>query len=324
MSYRFTSLDGLRGIAAIAVMLFHAAPSTMPGGYLAVDFFFCLSGFIVAFAYRDRIKNGLALSEFAKLRMARLYPMMFLGGLLGIALHGGGPNMLFLVPDFGGGSLFPSNPPFWSLFAEVLVNIGYGIILVRLSSRHLFLLAAICGASLVLGMLNGPWPRQFGSNLESLPWMAPRTLYSFVAGVLLFRLRDQGSRVRPRSLWALLLPIVMIAAMMIDPAKRAMSDAGTILLVFPAIVWLGSFVEMPLQGFWKQMGALSYPLYCIHMPIIYFLSDSISERLIVAVVLVFAALALDNFYDRPLRAWLARRVRGSVEALSNGGLLHRP
>ena len=77
---RFVSLDGLRGIAAIAVMLFHVSLGYMPGGSLAVDFFFCLSGFVIALAFGKRFANGLSFRAFAKARFARLYPMMFIGG----------------------------------------------------------------------------------------------------------------------------------------------------------------------------------------------------------------------------------------------------
>ncbi len=69
---RFVSLDGLRGVAAIAVMLFHISLGYMPGGYLAVDFFFCLSGFVIALACGKRFADGPSFRAFAKARSARL------------------------------------------------------------------------------------------------------------------------------------------------------------------------------------------------------------------------------------------------------------
>jgi len=61
----FEILDGLRGVAAIAVVIFHFMEITIPDpknnfiahAYLAVDFFFCLSGFVIAYAYDDRLSK---------------------------------------------------------------------------------------------------------------------------------------------------------------------------------------------------------------------------------------------------------------------------
>jgi peptidoglycan/LPS O-acetylase OafA/YrhL len=85
----FILLDGLRGIAALAVGYLHASQifevsaSPFPA-YLAVDFFFCLSGFVVAFAYDDRLASGMTMFDFSLRRLIRLYPMIIVGVLLGL------------------------------------------------------------------------------------------------------------------------------------------------------------------------------------------------------------------------------------------------
>ena len=304
---RFIALDGLRGIAAIAVMLFHASRASMPGGYLAVDFFFCLSGFVMALAFGERLAQGLSFRGFARARFARLYPMMLVGGLLGILLHGGNPNILLLVPDIMSDGLFPTNPPFWSLLAEVLANAAFALVLASLSTRRLVAVAAVSGALLAYAILSGPWPRELGSHWLGAGWAVPRTLYSFTMGMLLYRWHAQAAPVRRSAKLALAMPLVLLGASYFGGEERALWDTLAILVVLPALVWVGTRYEMPFPRFWQRMGALSYPLYCIHVPLIA-LADDVPTRLVIAALLVPAALALDAFYDRPVRNWLAKRL----------------
>lgn len=87
----FETLDGLRGIAAIAVVIFHFMEFIAPDyrdnfiahAYLAVDFFFCLSGFVIAYAYDGKLQT-LGILLFVKLRLIRLHPLVLIGSLLGL------------------------------------------------------------------------------------------------------------------------------------------------------------------------------------------------------------------------------------------------
>lgn len=90
----FDILDGLRGVAAVAVVFFHLLEPHAKGvhsdqiinhGYLAVDFFFALSGFVMGYAYDDRWSRGLRLRDFAARRLIRLHPMVVLGSVIGAA-----------------------------------------------------------------------------------------------------------------------------------------------------------------------------------------------------------------------------------------------
>jgi peptidoglycan/LPS O-acetylase OafA/YrhL len=87
---RFTLLDALRGIAALVVVQFHLhelfGRLIFPHGYLAVDFFFMLSGFVLRFAYQQRLDTGWSLSRFLRVRLIRLYPLYLLGLLLGLGM----------------------------------------------------------------------------------------------------------------------------------------------------------------------------------------------------------------------------------------------
>jgi peptidoglycan/LPS O-acetylase OafA/YrhL len=91
---RFGTLDGLRGVAVMVVVLYHAGiifgAWISRFGYLAVDLFFALSGFVLSHAYDNRFVGGMRVAEFLYLRVVRLYPLYFLGLVLGLCVvdHG--------------------------------------------------------------------------------------------------------------------------------------------------------------------------------------------------------------------------------------------
>ncbi|MCH5684177.1 acyltransferase [Niabella sp. W65] len=99
----FDTLDGLRGVAAIAVVVFHfmefAAPryedSFIGHGYLAVDFFFCLSGFVIAYAYDNKISQ-IGFGQFFKQRLARLHPLVVIGSVIGLIAFVFDPIVVFI------------------------------------------------------------------------------------------------------------------------------------------------------------------------------------------------------------------------------------
>ena len=157
-------LDGLRGVAALLVVFYHifeglsfaaggTVITTINHGYLAVDFFFILSGFVIGYAYDDRWGRTMTLGGFFKRRLIRLHPMIVMGVVLGAVtylLQGSvqwdGTRMplsmvmlamllaLFMIPAVpgapndvrGNGEMFPLNGPSWSLFFEYIGNILYG------------------------------------------------------------------------------------------------------------------------------------------------------------------------------------------------------
>ena len=89
----YAILDGLRGVASLVVVAFHLfeahaashADQIINHGYLAVDFFFVLSGFVIGYAYDDRWGKTLTLGNFFKRRLIRLHPMVVMGMLIGAA-----------------------------------------------------------------------------------------------------------------------------------------------------------------------------------------------------------------------------------------------
>src|SRR5476649_797527 len=104
-STRFDLLDGLRGVAAIAVMLHHYTQHTgwdwFGGAWVAVDLFFVLSGFVIAHSYSKKILNGISFRDFTSVRLVRLAPLYLLGLALGVCAvflsmaKSGAPQMLF-------------------------------------------------------------------------------------------------------------------------------------------------------------------------------------------------------------------------------------
>ena len=167
--HRFLLLDGLRGIAALMVLGYHlfeaiafaanAPEQHMFHGFLAVDFFFILSGFVMGYAY-DKRWNSMTIGQFIRLRLIRLHPMVIMGiiiGILAFYLQGcvnwegniiPSPTIflciimsLILLPALGGTDvrgnteLYPLNGPHWSLFFEYIGNLLYALLLHRLKDR---------------------------------------------------------------------------------------------------------------------------------------------------------------------------------------------
>jgi hypothetical protein len=85
----FLTLDGLRGIAAIMIVLFHSRAIVghfyPASAYLSVDLFFALSGCVLEASYRDRLAAGLSTREFMTIRFIRLWPLFALSLPIGLA-----------------------------------------------------------------------------------------------------------------------------------------------------------------------------------------------------------------------------------------------
>ncbi len=113
-------LDGLRGVASVIVVAFHLfeAHATSPPdqvinhGYLAVDFFFLLSGFVIGYAYYDQW-GTMSTMDFFKLHLVRLQPMVVMGMIVGAACF-----------YFQGSAMWPliSQVPVWKMLLVMLVG----------------------------------------------------------------------------------------------------------------------------------------------------------------------------------------------------------
>jgi peptidoglycan/LPS O-acetylase OafA/YrhL len=349
----FEVLDGLRGSAAFLIVIFHlfnysfgwdTSLSLVRHAYLAVDFFFGLSGFVVAYAYDDRWTR-MSIPQFFRIRLIRLHPMVLLGATLGLlgylfdpfgkAINHTSAPMLLLAyvtsllllpsPPVGGRAEETQalNGPAWSLMQEYLGNIAYALILRRLRAITLGIIFGLSGLLLIWvantkGSLDGGWG-------YPVIWMAPlRLTVSFVMGLWLYRIQD---RIRRPKIGLLALSIVLVVVFQMPKFSNAVGlslnglyDAACVLLLFPLIILCGAHSEAGagMMKLCKFSGKLSYPLYITHIPFVYVLANFVHTRhpgktvvlawifLVLPFAITVAWLAL-KYLDEPVRAWLTRR-----------------
>lgn len=287
---RLDGLDGLRGLAAFLVLLHHAAPKVaglnlLPGGYLAVDFFFMLSGFVIARGYEDRLQEGLTPGRFLLLRLRRLYPVIAVGiaaGAVVAMLRGMDPReaiirlviqALFLPLPAGSGSTFPLDGVEWSLMFELAANALHATILWRLNRRYVaiftgIMLCALLFASLLHGSV------ALGDRGTNLWGGVPRVLFSYGAGIIVWRSARAG-RLPAIRLSAFAISAMFCTTLLAAGVSERFFSAGFVepLLVatsFPLILIAGIDVELENRARWiaSLAGALSYPLYAVHLPVI--------------------------------------------------------
>ena len=313
---RLSTFDALRGLAALLVMLFHAgwrSPLPVPGGYLAVDLFFALSGFVLSRAYEDRIRAGLPWRTFMLARLIRVAPMAMIGGMLGVLLWQGRPETMLLIPDFTSSqNLFPSNPPLWSLLFELIVNAAWALAAVRIGWPGLLLVLTASGGLMGEAILMRGEAMDLGSFWFTAVAGLARTVFSFTIGIALFRLAEARC-VKPRRTmlgWALLPALALLLAY--GPGYRGWWDLVCIVIFLPGLLWLGVRWELPARAPAAFLGDLSYPLYCIHVPIVALCRDAGLGMACVLALLVLIASALDRWYDRPLRTLLLSLTRAPV------------
>ena len=279
---RHTTLDGLRGSAALAVMFFHAdaiSPVRMPGGYLAVDLFFVLSGFVIAAAYLDDFAK-LGPTGFLRRRFARLYPtyavgiVAAIGGAAIIALSRGetlgiGPivTALLILPWPVAGYLFPIYPPAWSLFFEWVANLGMAFT-ARWFGRVFAGLILIVSGGIVLGIAFHDRQISQGVTWQGFGGGLARAVFSFTLGIALQRFHAARPANPRTTRWALALPVALFVLLGLDPADRLWLDLVCVFAIFPAMIWLGARLEMPNPWAMKLVGDASYPLYCLHGTVI--------------------------------------------------------
>lgn len=325
----FVVLDGLRGIAAFTVVLGHVSYTSheiVPESYLAVDFFFVLSGFVLAHAYGEKLREGLPAMQFMLIRLVRLYPLYLLAIALWLPLGWLGltsgrldlgttaftvVTAVFFLPRPLPGLLYPLNPAAWSLFFELTANAELGA-LGRLLGN--FTLCFIVGSSAVAlavyaenyGIDGGIWAVFWSSFF--------RVSYSFFAGILIYRI--WLARKPFVSLPALIVLLGLLGILICRPVDRYESTYALLaaLLAFPLLIWIGASSKPGpfIARICSWLGAVSYAVYVLHLPL-YFLTIEIANVSLVAwpwqiaflgLVIVVADLA-DRYFDGPVRKRLS-------------------
>ncbi|GGG70167.1 acyltransferase family protein [Edaphobacter dinghuensis] len=348
----FDVLDGLRGIAALSVVTFHFMEMAISDysknfighGFLAVDFFFCLSGFVIGYAYDDRI-GKIGIIEFLKSRLIRLHPLVILGSILGLfaflfnpftsiqhAYSIGRVTLIFLAsillipfPAMAERSfnLFSFNAPAWSLFWEYVANIFYAFILCRLGRRSLLTLITLAAVVLCVvgyhsGSLSGGWsgPTFWDGGA--------RVAYSFLAGLLIYR----SNWIIKTRLGFTSLSLLLLAAFMMPYFKwNVLAEALVILFYFPLLVSLGAgaLLTKRSEPICIFSGKISYPLYMTHYAAIWVFMNYYNSHkpgtaqlalIVTTGVLLLSGVAyvVMELYDIPIRRYLTSRRIAAASA----------
>jgi peptidoglycan/LPS O-acetylase OafA/YrhL len=338
----FEILDGLRGVAALSVVTFHfmewvyASDKNFIGhGFLAVDFFFCLSGFVIGYAYDDRIAK-MGVLEFFKSRLIRLHPLVISGSVLGLLAFlfdpfGGHPELysagkisltffcsvlLIPLPVIADRSfnLFSFNAPSWSLFWEYIANIVYALVLYKIRRNYLLMLTiiaavAICFVCYRSGNLLGGWsgPTFWDGSA--------RVSYSFLAGLLIYR----SNWIVKNKLGFIGVAVLLFLAFIMPFSKwNWVSEPMVVLFYFPFLIALGAGASLT-AGIKKVcifLGNISYPLYMTHYAALWMFGNYYTSHkpgtmqlalIIIAglILLVGASYLVMIIYDIPVRKYLS-------------------
>ena len=353
----FITLDGLRGVAALCVAIRHAPYIWGTDGYpmnffresyLAVDFFFVLSGFVLAFAYQDKLSSNMSIKKFASVRAIRLYPLYILSILISIPyiiwlyfksnmsyidLSLSMLATLLMLPNpYVSSLLFPYNVPVWSLFFENISNLVFGLIAKLMQPKLLIIYLATSGIILSISVWRG-WsgfgaangPMDAGPTWDSFGAGLIRVSYSFFAGVFVYHLRRQ--RYMYFSVSPFIITFLFLLTLVLYPPLEYMVlyDLIVVLILFPIIVLLGSYnnpTDYLRSRAFEALGDLSYGAYVLQIPI-YFLSkaflsqiieaDGNPYRFLIGIFIIFILISFSSmsfyFYDQPIRKWIARKIR---------------
>jgi peptidoglycan/LPS O-acetylase OafA/YrhL len=264
---RLYGLDALRGIAAFVVALHHLSIQAGQGGipilpFLAVDFFFVISGFVMARTYEARLQSGaLSTVAFVGVRYRRLFLPLAIGTTFGLlwTLSANRPSVqmaeaymlaLAFLPAFWLPRAFVFNTPAWSLFLEIVSNALHGAIFAKLSDRATAALLCInalaFAAMLSIGL--GYW----GEGLWQILSCLPRELAFYLGGILLFRTWGDAPFTGIKGRWALWIgavsyplyathvPVMHLAGM---AGMSPLSAFTSALLVAVAITLLGDLMK---------------------------------------------------------------------------------
>ena len=348
----------MRGVAAIFVAMRHTYffhRLGVPGGYLAVDLFFVLSGFVIAHAYERRLECGLSAGRFLLLRYLRLWPVYVIGAVLGLAaalVHAlpahdaltprqvlqTAPFALAMLPGpMIKPMLYPVNSVAWSLMLELLVNAAYAMVW-RPLRRPLVLAGVmlVSGLALIAAVL-GFGKLDIGFQWSDMIGGLPRVVFSFSAGLAIHHLyrRPPWRSSAPAWVWVALLPILLC----VNP-DRVIFPLACVFLLFPGLVLMAASAPSTgprLTRLFSALGAASYPLYALHKPVGELAYLGVRDvapwvlgawpvliGMVYLPVMMALCLALERWFDQPARRALSLVVPGLASALRGraGALLY--
>lgn len=349
-----TDIQGLRAIAVLSVVLFHAIADALPGGFVGVDIFFVISGYLISGILMDEMeRGGFSLGGFYERRIRRLFPALFvmLAGVLAAGLvllppwqmaelgHSAFSTMLFVsnFDLYGMTGYFDSEAQTrallhtWSLAVEEQFYLLFPLILfalMRMARRQmrLIMLAGALG-SLALCL----WALQH--NAAAAFYLAPFRGYELLMGAVLARLpfpakaatwiRD-GLSVAGLAMIA--AGLFLINAEMDFPGLAALLPcAGAALVLFTGAGGEslgGRLISNPMTAFF---GGISYSLYLWHWPVLVFgralllTTPTLAQTLVMIAVAIGLATASWRWIEQPLLK--PRNTRTKVFLVGGGAML---
>ncbi|WFU25728.1 acyltransferase [Bradyrhizobium sp. CB1717] len=301
---RYHALDSWRGICACMVALFHfdviSHLSFMPltrHGYLFVDFFFVLSGFVIASNYRSRLAEGFGAGRFIALRLGRIYPLHLVTLLLFIpidaAKDGIGPNLLqavvtnvLLLQGLGVNPQNWLNFASWSISAEFAAYVIFAAVVGRIGTGVWPWLLPIVAGPVVLATISPD-----GMN-ATYDYGIVRCLYGFALGVVCFDLRERFPVLRRR----------------LAPSVETWLEAGSFMLVVFYVSVAGSSVILQVAS----------PLV-FSLVVLVFAREAgaVSRRLTVPSMLLIGTLTYSIYMLHPLVRAVVRAILMVIERLSH-------
>lgn len=339
------ALDGLRGIAAVCVLASHSAFTSLSfsKSYLAVDFFFILSGYVIGLAYDGRLQNSLSVWGYMRERLERLWPMLVIGAVVGLCIIPIVPRdgyfiprgpynhalaflcQILLIPFVVSPGAFVFNGVQWSIVFELIANLAHAVLRPWLKP---VVLAVIIGLNLiaVAYVAKTFHSINYGWGVDNFLRGLPRVGFGFFAGLALYRSRERWQPLLPRlPFFVLATALLVVLALPEYPVfglNNGSRDIIAVAVLFPVVVALGSV--SPSRGRTPYLlGLLSYPLYVLHVPLrdlAAFVAEkqlgfAASEALTLSTgaVIVLVCLAVGLLIDAPLNRW--RKQRRVVTAL---------
>ncbi len=291
-THRFVVLDALRGLCAILVCLFHfhsrstiATSGFVRASWQFVDFFFVLSGFVIAANYRERLAAGMSRWQFLGLRLGRIYPLhvfvlalFVVSELAALGLHPpAGTRQLFnathpalaiplhllLLQSVG---LLPNltwNVPAWSISVEFWAYVAFALVVPLAGRRLEVVLAAVAVACPLILLVATPW----GINV-TWDWGLVRGVYGFALGVLCFAAWQRGGdRLRAGGTAVELLALAAVVTFVIVAADTRWNLLGPPLFAAAILIFAGESGRVSRLLSIRPLlflGTISYSVYLLH------------------------------------------------------------
>jgi len=347
LKQNFLTLDGMRGIAAIFVLIFHTSSYwggfTFYHSYLAVDMFFLLSGFVIGHAYEDKLNRGtITTKDFVLIRLVRLYPMYFIAGFFALvvflfkylfdqseasnylsSLISSYVLMVFFLPSSlaGGIYFFPLNGPCWSIFYELIINFIYAFFRLKLNNKTILSIIFMLACLMVgLAFLHGKLDAGNTWRYTSIAAGLTRSGFGIFLGIYLNRGGKNFCQNLILPSWIVIILMSLVLMMPDLKSINGLFDLCAVFLIFPFCLVVAARCKSGefMGTVFKLLGQASYPVYLLHVPIsslFYILGFGLLiERyaplsgISLIIFLIYFSIQLEKIYDLPTRKYLISRL----------------